>query len=182
MFFTLLQDLQMMMHHSFPFPLPIHPPIFVFLSHSCESKPKLGLSIGQVLQYNPVPPMGCWTVRVDLREANCSWIHSSTAVSAPATHFSASSCLCSPALLVSAHLHWQCKQHSTFLLIGSFVPLAYQIHISFSPIRSKEMESLFIRYHTSLTCRYIYLPPCGHHFSLKLLLVFQMLPFHCFSL
>jgi hypothetical protein len=26
------------------------------------------------------------------------------------------------------------------------------------------------------------LPPCGHHFSLKLLLVFQMLPFHCFSL
>jgi hypothetical protein len=51
------------------------------------------LSIGQVLQYNPVPPMDCWTVRVDLSEANCCWIHSSTAVSARVTHFSASSFL-----------------------------------------------------------------------------------------
>ncbi len=91
-FFTVLQDLQTMMHYSFMFFLPF--PHFCLSVTLLWVKAKTwSLSIGQVFQYNPVPPMDCWMVRVDLREANCWWIHSRTAVSAPVTHFSASSFL-----------------------------------------------------------------------------------------
>jgi hypothetical protein len=87
-------------------------PIFVFLSHSCESKPKLGLwvwvkfcSTIQCLQ---------WT----LEQSEWIWVKQTAGGSIQAllfqllSHTSQHQVSFAPTLLVSAHLHWQYKQYS----------------------------------------------------------------------
>ncbi len=154
MFFTLLQDLQMMMHYSFPFLLPIWPPFFFFCHILVSQSQNLVSEYGSSFAVQSSASNGLlnsqsgseWSKLLVDPFKHCCFSSS---------HTSQHQVSFAPALLVSAHLHWQYKQHSTFLLTGLFVPLTYHIHISFSPIRSKDMQSLFIQCHTSLTCRYI---------------------------
>ncbi len=152
-FFTVLQDLQMMMHYSFMFLLPF--PHFLSFCHSLISQ-----SQNLVSEYRSSFPVQSSASNGLLNGQSGS--EGSKLLVDPFKDCCFSSChtllsIKFPSLLLCLYLSICIDNISSILLccyLGHLCPWP-TIHFSFSAIRDKEIESLFIQCHTSLTCRCI---------------------------